>query len=294
MYDEAADFAEHRTQMESMDTTLAACGVFVDWPTATVCDVGGGGGLRAGLLASRAKRVHCADVIDQQARYGGEFVKLLAEKLERHGHHLPVDRFAVDVTDATRLMYRDGWFDFICSVNAFEHIPDPNLALTEIARVLRPGGHAYISFDPIWTADTGNHFQHYVPEPWAHLVLDEAQFVARMRGAGAEDWEVNDFHLWLNRHRLGVYQRLFGVSAKELGLNVLAQQSWSGVVDDANLLHENWELALKTYSREELLTRGMYVLMRKNTQNHTNLSSSYQSGWAIALRKKFWRRQVSQ
>jgi 2-polyprenyl-3-methyl-5-hydroxy-6-metoxy-1,4-benzoquinol methylase len=129
MYDESADFTKHRTQMESMDATIAACGVFVDWPTATVCDVGRGGG----LLASRAKRVHCADVLDQQARYGGEFVKLLAEKLDRHGHHLPVDRFAIDVTDATRLMYRDGWFDFICSVNAFEHIPDPNLALAEMA-----------------------------------------------------------------------------------------------------------------------------------------------------------------
>src|SRR5215475_1298800 len=91
MYDEAADFSEHRTHIESMDATLAACGVFVDWPTATVCDVGGGGGLRAGLLASRAKRMHCADVIDQQARYGGEFVKLPAEKLARYGHHLPVD-----------------------------------------------------------------------------------------------------------------------------------------------------------------------------------------------------------
>ena len=269
MYDEAADFSEHRTHIESMDATLAACGVFVDWPTATVCDVGGGGGLRAGLLASRAKRMHCADVIDQQARYGGEFVKLLAEKLERYGHHLPIDRFAFDVTDATRLMYRDGWFDFVYSVNAFEHIPDPNLALAEIARVLRPGGHAYLWFDPIWTADTGNHFQHRVPEPWAHLVLDEAQFVARMREAGAEDWEVNDFRWSMNRQRLGVYQRLFGVRATDLGLDVLAQQSWSGVVDDAHLSHENWALALKTYSREELLTRGMYVLMRKRTRPKT-------------------------
>jgi hypothetical protein len=94
-------------------------------------------------------------------------------------------------------------------------------------------------------------------------VLDEEQFVARMRQAGAEDWEVNDFRWAMNRQRLGVYQRLFGVRAKELGLDVLAQKSWKGVANDAHLSHENWALALKTYSREELLTRGIYVIMRK-------------------------------
>ncbi len=265
MYDEAADFAAHKVELERMDAVLAECGVTIDWPTATVCDVGGGGGLRAALIAARARRTHCADILDQQARYGGEFVKLLAEKMQRHGHQLPVDRFEFNITDATRLMFRDDWFDFICAVSTFEHIPDPVQALAEVARVLRPGAYAYLSFDPIWTADTGSHFEHRVPEPWAHLILDEAQFIARMREAGAEDWEVNDFRWGMNRVRLPAYERLFRVGAKEMGLEVRLSRSWSGVTDEKNLEHPNFAMASKTYSRDELLTRGMMVLLQKRS-----------------------------
>ena len=158
-----------------------------------MCDIGGGGGVHAALLARRSKRVHSADIIDQQLRYKGEFIKLLVEKLGRYGMDLPVDRIEFNVTDATNLFYREGWFDFVCSINAFEHIADPAKALSEIARALRPGAFAYISFDPIWTADTGNHFQHRVPEPWAHLVLGDAEFTSRMRAAGAEQWELDEY-----------------------------------------------------------------------------------------------------
>jgi ubiquinone/menaquinone biosynthesis C-methylase UbiE len=246
-----------------MDATLTECGVVIDWGNATVCDIGGGGGLRAALLAARAKRSHCADIIDQQARYAGEFVKLLSEKMQRHGHSLPIDRFEFNVTDATRLMYRNDWFDFVSALNAFEHIPDPIGALAEIARVLRPGGHAYVWFDPIWTADTGSHFQHRVTEPWAHLVLDEAQFVLRMREAGAAAAEIDDFRWAMNRHRLSVYEDLFANKAPLMGLEILLHRSWSGVVDERHLEHPNFAIACRTYSRDELLTRGMVVLARK-------------------------------
>lgn len=266
MYDEAADFAEHRAQLESMDATLAECGVTVDWGSATVCDVGGGGGLRAALLAARAKRTHCADISDQELRYNGEFVKLLSEKMERHGHHLPMDRFEFNVADATRLMFRNDWFDFVCAVNAFEHIRDPEAALREIARVLSPGGYAYVSFDPIWTADTGNHFQHRVADPWAHLVLSEAEFIASMRLAGAEAWEVEEFRGAMNRRRLPVYEHLFRVTATELGLELLLCRSWSGVVNERSLQHPNFSLALQAYTREELMTRGMVAVLRKHPE----------------------------
>jgi len=263
MYDEAADFAEHRSQIENMDLTLAECGVVLDWVNATVCDVGGGGGLRAALLAGRTKRAYCADILDQQARYSGEFVKLLAEKLRRYGEHLPIDRFEFNVTDATQLIYRDKWFDFVSTVNTFEHIRNPTQALVEIARVLRPGAYAYVWFDPIWTTDTGSHFQHRVPEPWAHLVLDDAQFVLRMREAGADAWEVEEFRWAMNRQRLSVYDQLFHNRAKEIGLELKLLRVWSGVVNESHLNHPNFALANRMYSREELLTRGMVALFRK-------------------------------
>jgi ubiquinone/menaquinone biosynthesis C-methylase UbiE len=265
MYDEAADFAEHRAQLDSMDATLAECAVAVDWRSATVCDVGGGGGLRAALLAGRAKRVHCADISDQQARYHGEFIKLLSEKMDRHGHHLPIDRFEFNVADATRLVYRDDWFDFVCAVNTFEHIRDPERALREIARVLRPGGHAYVSFDPIWTADTGSHFQHRVADPWAHLALSEAEFIAKMRDGGADAWEIAEFRGAMNRLRLPFYHDLFHVTATHLGLDLVLCRAWTGVVSERSLTHPNFLIALKTYPRAELMTRGMVAVLCKRS-----------------------------
>ena len=245
-----------------MDAMLEAAGARVDWGGALVCDMGGGGGLRAAMLAGRARRAYCADVIDQQARYGGEFAKLLAEKLARHGMSLPVDRFEFHVADAMQLIYRDNLFDFVCSVNAFEHIPDPAAAFRELVRVLRPGGHAFVSFDPIWTADTGSHFAHYVPEPWGHLVMDESEFQRRMREAGAQDWEVREFAGAMNRVRLARYRQILD-GAADAGAKVLFRNSWQGVSEPSHEAHPNLERALKSFSREELMTRGIAFVLRK-------------------------------
>jgi ubiquinone/menaquinone biosynthesis C-methylase UbiE len=208
-------------------------------------------------------RAYCADVIDQQARYGGEFVKLLSAKLERHGHTLPLDRFEANVTDAMNLMYRDELFDFVCSVNAFEHIPDPARALQEIARVLKRGGIAYISFDPIWTADSGSHYSHRVPDPWAHLVLSDEEFVARMRESGAEQWEVDEFRFAMNRVRLPTFETIFFGRARELGLEVAASHSWAGLVSESHRGHTNFQLALKEFPECELLTRGLAFALKR-------------------------------
>ena len=100
MYNEAADFADHVEQIRRMDTALGAVGISIEWSSTSMCDVGGGGGVHAGLLACRAKRVHCADIIDQHARYGGEFGKLLREKLARYQFDLPLERLEFNVADA--------------------------------------------------------------------------------------------------------------------------------------------------------------------------------------------------
>ena len=46
--------------------------------------------------------------------------------------------------DATWLPFRSGAFDGLLSTNAFHHYPDPDAALAEMHRVLRPGGRAVL------------------------------------------------------------------------------------------------------------------------------------------------------
>jgi hypothetical protein len=52
---------------------------------------------------------------------------------------LPVFRM-----DPARMTFSDASFDLVCSWTAFEHLDSPWRALSEVARVLRPGGVAYL------------------------------------------------------------------------------------------------------------------------------------------------------
>jgi SAM-dependent methyltransferase len=262
-YDEVADFRQHVTDICAMDGRLAACGAAIDWERAVVLDLGGGGAMHSGLLAGRARRVYCADVADQHLRWKGEFLRLLGEKFARHGERLSLERMEVNTTDAHALLYRDALFDVVVSFNAFEHIPDPAQALREVARVLKAGGWFYASFDPVWTADTGSHFAHRVPDPWAHLEFTEEQFIAAMRATGAADDEVADFRFGMNRWRPEQFRDLVERQAPGLGFAVRHFDVWCGTVDPNASRHPAFARLTPRYSTDELLTRGMaFVLSR--------------------------------
>ena len=50
--------------------------------------------------------------------------------------------------DAERLPYEDGAFDLVTGHAFLHHIPDPQAALAEMVRVLRPGGTLFIAGEP--------------------------------------------------------------------------------------------------------------------------------------------------
>jgi SAM-dependent methyltransferase len=55
------------------------------------------------------------------------------------------DLAEVDIVGpADRLPFRDGTLGLVVAQEVFEHLPDPHATMQEIARVLRPGGIAYI------------------------------------------------------------------------------------------------------------------------------------------------------
>lgn len=60
-------------------------------------------------------------------------------------------------TDATQLCFADESFDVVFSFATFEHLPDPESTLSEIARVLKKGGHAYIDFAGLGWSPHGAH-----------------------------------------------------------------------------------------------------------------------------------------
>lgn len=74
-------------------------------------------------------------------------VELRRPEDSRYFGFSPIDKPAnipeYDVNELTyRIPFRDGFFDFVFSVSVFEHVMNYDLALDEIARVLRSGGTA--------------------------------------------------------------------------------------------------------------------------------------------------------
>jgi hypothetical protein len=90
--------------------------------------------------------------------------------------------------DATRLPFGDGAFDRVIASEVLEHIPDDGAALTELARVLRPGGTmavtvpAYVPERICWALSEEYHAP-YV-EGGHVRIYREWELRARMRDAG--------------------------------------------------------------------------------------------------------------
>jgi ubiquinone/menaquinone biosynthesis C-methylase UbiE len=260
-YSEPDDFKEHRQHIDAMDQALGS----VEIPSAArVLDVGGGQGMHACFLAQRYTLCYCLDIIDYQSLYNGEFPRLFREKCARNGVDFEETQLKFIKSDAMDMLFRDEYFDFVTSFNALEHIPDPIKALEEMVRVTRRGGIIYVTFDPIWTADTGSHFIHRVPDPWAHLVDSQDEFVGKMRDAGASEDEMSDFRSGMNQLRLSQHRENIGRIVARKDVQLLHELTWSGLADAAYKNHPNYRKCIKLgYSREELNMRGMQYIFRK-------------------------------
>jgi len=77
------------------------------------------------------------------------------------------------VADVRSLPYRDGRFDAIYSMGTIEHFRDPETALREMHRVLRPGGRAVVGVPNRW-------------DPFLRPLLASALQAARLYGYGYE------------------------------------------------------------------------------------------------------------
>jgi ubiquinone/menaquinone biosynthesis C-methylase UbiE len=72
--------------------------------------------------------------------YNPAYCRIIELRAERHGLRVPVFNAAGE-----RLPFPDGRFDAVTAWDVLEHVQDPRAVLAEIARVLRPGGHALIT-----------------------------------------------------------------------------------------------------------------------------------------------------
>lgn len=148
---------------------------------ATALDVGCGAGLLAMELARRGVSVAAADS-------SSEMVTLTTRRAADAGLGM---RISVTEADARRLPFQREEFSIVVALGLLPWLPDPGRAITEMARVLAPGGWI------ILTADNRARLN-FLVEPRESPFLTHVRLVRRaLRHAGGRAGERAHHHLHL-------------------------------------------------------------------------------------------------
>jgi SAM-dependent methyltransferase len=110
-------------------------------PGDRVLDLGCGGGRHAFELYRRGAHVIALDQDEKEL----DAVASMFEAMRDAGEAGAGGSAVSMPGDALRLPFRDGHFDHVLAAEILEHIPDDELAMAELARVLRPGGTAAVT-----------------------------------------------------------------------------------------------------------------------------------------------------
>jgi SAM-dependent methyltransferase len=255
-------------------TIQAAENAYAFWQfTASLLEPGGaaleiGCGSRAGTLILHhtagtdavgidydVPAIHWSGVVEQLRTNGIErATKTLVRRLvfdgryyrrleELYGSPLRMDVDARRM-DARRLGFRDASFDLVYSSAVFEHIDGVEEAASEIARVLKPGGTAWIGVH-LFPSPSGGHDLAWAdpahpptaPPPWDHL---------RAR--------THPTHVYLNELRADDYLEIF---ARHFTI-----ATYTFVSEGEDLVTD--EIVAETgYSREDLTRAALEVTLKR-------------------------------
>ncbi len=149
-------------------------------------DAGAGFGRHAFEAARRGARVVALDYAAEEltgtrATFGAMAV----------AGEIPMDRFVgVLRGDATRLPFPDGTFDRIVTSEVLEHIQDDVAAITELTRVLKPGGTLGVTV-PTWWPEKINWMlsdEYHAPKSaGGHVrIYSATELKAKLRAAGLD------------------------------------------------------------------------------------------------------------
>ena len=106
----------------------------------------------------------------------------MIDKARRRLSHLPAERIKVEVGDVTAIDAEDGAFDAVFDFAIIHHVPDWQAAITEIRRVLKPGGRFY--FEEVTRHFLEKWFARTLMEHPAENRFSGQEFVAELERQG--------------------------------------------------------------------------------------------------------------
>lgn len=103
----------------------------------------------------------------------------------------------------------DHYFDVAVTWSVFEHVTYPVRMLSEVRRVLRPGGALFLQIWPLFHSEHGGHLWPHFAEPFPHLMRTDAEIRKRLIGRRATDptRDALDEYASLNRMTLDELHR---------------------------------------------------------------------------------------
>jgi SAM-dependent methyltransferase len=153
-----------------------------------------------------------------------------------------IPELRVQQMDAARMEFPKNRFDVVFSRAVFEHLPDPRAVLSEVKRVLKPGGVMFIVLH-LYTSDSGCHD--------ARIFAGDRRSVPFWSHLRAEHQHTVRPNSYLNKLRLAEWRQVFESTLP--GSQVVALCDAQDVErQELRKLRSLGELP--TYSDEELLT----------------------------------------
>ena len=150
----------------------------IDWQGRDVLDLGCSGGFMAEALAARGARVTGIDPAEGA---------IAAARAHARAQGL---RIGYDLGVGEALPYDAASFDAVVCVDVLEHVADLHKVMSQVARVLRPGGTIAITvptFGPELMCWALSSDYHAPAQPGGHVrIYRRSELVDRMRGSGLE------------------------------------------------------------------------------------------------------------
>jgi ubiquinone/menaquinone biosynthesis C-methylase UbiE len=216
-----------------------------------ILEVGCGNGLAALSLIKTNRAIYAVDIVD-----------LRTAQVKQSDVQFSIG----DVCN--RLPYQDDTFDLIFSINSFEHFEQPDAALKEFIRVIRPNGLLFLAFSPLYFSPWGLHASRRLGMPYPQLLFSSAiiqEFINQNKDAIAHTYsdfaDRSKISPFLNGYSLLQYRQLF--KAQRYQLKTLAYVEAISLDGVKIIFQYPGLIKTKTSSYINLFVSGIKFIARK-------------------------------